>query len=123
MKIAKSKIKKFLQIKQNNKCYYCGCDLQNHRISLDHIKPKFKGGKDIIDNFRICCLSCNTRKNTRTIEEFRRVAYFHKNNIPYFNNSQLEWLCKNSNDFLLIFNKYKNHKFYFEIKNKEVKCE
>lgn len=34
-------------------------------LELDHIHPKSKGGPDTLDNFRVLCTTCNTRKGAR----------------------------------------------------------
>lgn len=44
------------------RCQMCG---DWHNLAVDHIKPKSKGGPDTLDNLRVLCQSCNSRKGTR----------------------------------------------------------
>ena len=44
-------------------CVECGSD---QRLSLDHIWPYSKGGRDTLENLRVLCQSCNSSKGDRT---------------------------------------------------------
>jgi len=51
---------------QDNKCYYCGCELKYNtpfEVHLDHYVPISKGGTHIIDNVVWSCKTCNLKKN------------------------------------------------------------
>lgn len=43
-------------------CLHCGA---SERLSLDHIHPFSKGGRDVFDNLQTLCRSCNSKKGTR----------------------------------------------------------
>lgn len=43
-------------------CVKCG-NLEN--LALDHVLPFSKGGPDTIENLRVLCRSCNSRKGAR----------------------------------------------------------
>ena len=43
-------------------------DKNNHLMNIDHILPKSKGGKDIIENYQLMCEECNSKKGS-TLEE------------------------------------------------------
>lgn len=47
-------------------CQYCG---NKSRLTIDHILPKSRGGKDSWENLSTACESCNVRKGNRTPEE------------------------------------------------------
>lgn len=51
------------------KCVYCERDNPN-QLTLDHVIPKSKGGKDRWDNLVTCCFDCNQRKGNLTVEEW-----------------------------------------------------
>lgn len=49
-------------------CFYCG---NTNRISIDHIIPLSRNGRHSIGNLISACKSCNSRKQARTIMEYR----------------------------------------------------
>lgn len=49
-------------------CVYCGEQLE--RLAIEHIVPRARGGADELTNLTLACRSCNSRKGTRTAEEF-----------------------------------------------------
>lgn len=53
------------------KCQYCDEVLRVENISIDHIKPDFRGGKYTKDNADIICKRCNTRKDKLNKEEYK----------------------------------------------------
>jgi hypothetical protein len=60
---------KELVIKQNNKCFYCGCNLEKYTI--DHIVPVSRGGSNLIDNIAISCPYCNLSKGYKLLSEWK----------------------------------------------------
>ena len=70
-------------------CAYCGEKL-GKRFHADHIDPKYRGGKDAIDNLYPACPRCNIRKSVFTIEQFRHEI-----------SEQVNRLRRNSNQFKL----------------------
>ena len=49
--------------RDGHKCGYCG---SKSNLTLDHIIPKSKGGKNSWTNLVTCCKKCNTKKDDRT---------------------------------------------------------
>jgi len=47
-------------------CQYCG---SREKLTLDHVHPKSRGGKDTWENLVSACVPCNNRKGDRTPEE------------------------------------------------------
>ena len=53
--------------RDGHKCAYCGrADLT---LTVDHIKPRSRGGDDSWENLVAACLPCNNRKGDRTPDE------------------------------------------------------
>ncbi|MAJ44248.1 MAG: HNH endonuclease [Candidatus Marinimicrobia bacterium] len=48
-------------------CQYCA--VKNKPMTLDHIIPKQRGGKETWENLVAACTSCNHKKNNRTPKE------------------------------------------------------
>lgn len=51
-------------------CAYCGKNLPKEKATVDHVKPKFAGGKDKAYNFKICCFDCNNKKGNTNLTWF-----------------------------------------------------
>lgn len=69
---------KDMEIKLNRKnvfardkhvCQYCGKKFATSNLTLDHVQPRSKGGKNSWDNLTTCCKSCNVRKADKTTYE------------------------------------------------------
>jgi 5-methylcytosine-specific restriction endonuclease McrA len=50
------------------KCQYCGEKPGTEELSIDHIIPKFLGGKTTWENCVICCVCCNTLKANKLMQ-------------------------------------------------------
>lgn len=53
--------------RDNNTCVYCG---SKHQLTIDHVIPQSKGGKDSWDNLVTACRPCNAEKADLTLEEY-----------------------------------------------------
>ena len=49
-------------------CQYCG---SKANLTLDHVHPRSRGGKDTWENLVAACVTCNNKKGDRTPEECR----------------------------------------------------
>lgn len=52
--------------RDNHECVYCGSKKQ---LTLDHVIPKSRGGRNEWTNLVTCCFKCNLKKGNRTPEE------------------------------------------------------
>jgi hypothetical protein len=50
----------------DHKCAYCGSPAQ----SLDHVKPRHKGGQNLSSNLVPACLECNQTKGSSDLWDF-----------------------------------------------------
>ena len=57
--------------RDNNNCQYCNGKFSSSDLTLDHIVPKSRGGKNTWTNLVACCERCNQLKRDRTPEEAR----------------------------------------------------
>jgi hypothetical protein len=55
--------------RDNYECVYCGCG-NVKTLTLDHVIPQSKGGKDSWDNLVTACKRCNSEKSDLTLEEY-----------------------------------------------------
>jgi 5-methylcytosine-specific restriction endonuclease McrA len=52
-----------------NACQYCGVIFPGGKLTLDHVVPRSRGGRDTWENLVTCCYPCNHRKADFTPEE------------------------------------------------------
>ncbi len=79
--------------KCNWRCGYCGVELTEETLSIDHVIPRCKKGNHDIDNLLPCCQSCNSSKGTKSLEEYRLFLSFKKAiPTPSFNQVHIEFL-------------------------------
>ncbi|AFV50663.1 HNH endonuclease [Pseudomonas phage AF] len=74
-------------------CGYCGEELTERNLTIDHKVPRCHGGDHSLENLIACCRWCNTSKGRSHIEDFRlRMAAKH---LPVrFNAEQLAFLAE-----------------------------
>jgi 5-methylcytosine-specific restriction endonuclease McrA len=59
--------RKNIYLRDNHTCQYCG--KKAGALTIDHIVPKSRGGRESWDNMVTCCARCNNRKSDSTLEE------------------------------------------------------
>jgi 5-methylcytosine-specific restriction endonuclease McrA len=52
--------------RDGHRCQYCG---SKDRLTIDHVMPRSRGGRDAWDNLVAACVPCNNRKGSRTPSE------------------------------------------------------
>ncbi|SDL74229.1 HNH endonuclease [Nonomuraea maritima] len=57
-----SNVRVFVFDRDGDRCVLCGA-IQD--LTLDHIFPWSLGGEDTVENLRVLCRSCNSRKGAR----------------------------------------------------------
>jgi len=79
-------------------CQYCG--KETHQLTLDHVIPRYRGGKQTWENMVSCCIPCNRHKAGRTPAEAGMRLFSHPApprdnaffNIPYhYQQTRSEW--------------------------------
>lgn len=53
-------------------CWYCGAKPAPDEITVDHAKPRSRGGGNWDDNLLPACGYCNNLKGDLTVSEFRK---------------------------------------------------
>ena len=59
--------RKNILIRDKYICQYCGKQYNN--MTVDHVHPQSKGGKNIWNNVVACCRKCNRLKADKTLEQ------------------------------------------------------
>ncbi len=52
--------------RDHHRCQYCG---SKDQLTIDHVFPKSRGGRDTWENLVAACVPCNNRKGNRTSAE------------------------------------------------------
>lgn len=55
--------------RDRNTCQYCGQSLNARELTVDHVKPRSRGGESSWENCVLACRSCNRRKADRTPQQ------------------------------------------------------
>lgn len=55
--------------RDKHQCQYCGKTPTRQDLTIDHVMPRSRGGKDTWENLVAACVRCNVRKGNRTPEE------------------------------------------------------
>lgn len=82
-----------LYARDKNICGYCGNEFTHTKLTIDHIHPRSKGGKNIWTNCITSCKSCNTRKGSRTLDQAKMHLLF----VPYAPNVFEKMILRNRN--------------------------
>lgn len=61
--------RELLFIRDHGKCQYCEKELTRELSTVDHVRPKSRGGTTEWENCVTCCHSCNGKKGNRTPPE------------------------------------------------------
>jgi hypothetical protein len=78
--------------RDNNTCTYCGI---NKNLTVDHIIPKSKGGKNVWENLITSCFVCNSKKGDKTLEQVNMKPMFNP-----FKPHPLFFICNSHRDTL-----------------------
>ena len=74
--VAKRQFKKSIKYGWGGLCSYCRC---KRATTLDHIKPKSKGGSSLRSNLLPACLECNHSKGTEPwLVWFQRQSFYNE---------------------------------------------
>jgi hypothetical protein len=57
--------------KTGGQCWYCGCIPDLYKGCIEHQTPVSRGGTYDLENLVFSCISCNSRKSTKTLDEYR----------------------------------------------------
>ncbi len=70
--------------RDNHQCSYCGTG--KPPLTIDHVVPKSRGGKDMWENLVAACVRCNNKKGDRTPDEasmLLRRKPFRPNHVTF----------------------------------------
>lgn len=84
-------VRRVVYARDNWTCQYCGKGVDRKTATLDHVKPRSRGGKHTYDNVTTACGECNRRKADKMPME---AHMFPKNTPKIPNYVQTAWSGK-----------------------------
>lgn len=67
---AKRMFRESIKDRDGHKCVYCG---SSENLTIDHVRPKSKGGTDTADNCVTACRPCNQAKGSMHVDVFMQT--------------------------------------------------
>ena len=67
---AKRMFRESIKARDGHKCVYCG---SSENLTVDHVRPRTKGGTDTADNLVTACRPCNQAKGSMHVDVFMRT--------------------------------------------------
>jgi 5-methylcytosine-specific restriction endonuclease McrA len=61
--------KKNIYLRDNHTCQYCSRKFHGSELTLDHVLPRSRGGRNTWENLVTACKKCNQAKDDRTPDE------------------------------------------------------
>lgn len=61
--------RKNILLRDRHRCQYCGIKFSPSVLTLDHVFPKSRGGRETFENLVACCGPCNRKKGDKLLEE------------------------------------------------------
>ena len=86
--------------RDQNTCQYCSKEEESRMLTIDHVLPRSKGGKNTWENLVTACKKCNQKKGNKTPKEanmklLREPKRPKSNILRAISNKQISDLWKN----------------------------
>lgn len=85
--------RKLLYARDYNVCAYCGEEFGLTQLTIDHVLPRSRGGKDTWTNCVTSCQKCNQSKGNKTPDEWGTKLLY----VPYAVNTYEKMILSNRN--------------------------
>ena len=71
-----------IYIRDGLECVYCGSNVEDTKLTLDHLIPYSMGGSNDQTNLVTCCHRCNSSRGTRDWRLFAESVAQYRNTSP-----------------------------------------
>ena len=88
----RTQIRQQIKRESNRICYICGEQIHEEQMTIDHVKPRCKNGRDTIENQKCCCYRCNQSKFDMELGEYIQKIESERDIFDYISSEQLEKL-------------------------------
>ena len=77
-------IKLQLLWEHGKRCAICGKKISSYdELTVDHIIPRSKGGKNVLSNCQLAHRACNSKKNDTMPDKFEQLLRYNKRRIIF----------------------------------------
>lgn len=73
---ARRRFRQTIKMAWAHRCAYCGCQ-GRQELTLDHVRPRVRGGENLRSNLVPSCLRCNREKGSHDWRDWFRRQSFH----------------------------------------------
>lgn len=92
----KARVRNRVFARDGNKCVNCG---SKEDLTIDHLNPKSKGGRNTIWNLATMCSRCNEKKGNRLMHKWLRLmrkqrSEWYKNNAKKRVKKTVKYGCR-----------------------------
>jgi 5-methylcytosine-specific restriction endonuclease McrA len=65
--VSKTQLRRLVFARASGCCEYCVSQAcySTHSFAIEHITPKHRGGKTVLENLALACQGCNNHKHTK----------------------------------------------------------
>lgn len=89
----RTQMRKQIKRESNRICYICGEWIgQDEQVTIDHVKPRSKNGRDTFENQKCCCYRCNQSKFDMELGDYLAKIEAERSHFDYISDEQLEKL-------------------------------
>lgn len=95
------------------RCELCGIPADEKALDVDHIVPRNKGGKTVLENLQSLCYTCNSQKRDLDDTDFRPWKNLYENTDTKCSFCKIKHLSKESNELAFVIeDKYPVTKYH-----------
>lgn len=86
-----------IYIRDGLSCAYCGKGVEDEvSLTLDHLKPRIRGGSNKAHNLITSCFNCNSSRNTKNLVDFCIKLCIETGEMPDAVRSRIRKLSRRS---------------------------
>lgn len=93
-------IRNYLLETKGHTCQYCGGLSGDHKLEVEHMYPKSRGGSNRLANLNLACHTCNEDKDNQTLQEYVARLNGSKSKLDQARVCHIEQIIKTGKSFV-----------------------